>query len=365
MKTKLLSFLLIISSLADAQVNSPLKHLKDFSLGMSEKSFQELIKGKYKAYSTQQSNMVYNTKKMTKTVDHNIKRMRYTVVGFNFTISKTVFDRAVFTFINNRLISIDLKKSGAISLKEGIGIMDYLHETYMKGAAHLVEKKPNKKGYTEYEKYNGFKQIYSHKPKGNRANQGYLLEFFFTTMKKSKDFTEIRFHDIGAVRFWDKYITMGETFKSKGLKAYSKFNEAYLGMYLDYFNESFKQVKKLENFTNEDNILYHYCDVYVSEPDSPSLASIPITNTYYYFYKNRLLSILCQLDKSVDEEQKDVFLEDLKTLYGENTEINKKDKGSPEWTYKEVNFEIHLVYKKASNSLIFTFESLSNELYSE
>ena len=308
MKIKLLSIFLTINFLAYAQIDSPLKHLNDFSLGMSEKDFNELIKGKYKAYSIQESNIVYNTDKMAKTEDYNIKRKRYTLADLNYTISKTIFDRAIFTFMNERLEKIDFKKSGPISAKEGKAIMDYLHKTYMKEGTYLVEKKPDKKGYTNYEKYNGFKQIYSHKPKGIRASDGYLMEFFFTIMKKSKEFTEIRFKDIDAAKFWDKYLAMGETFKSKGLKAYNEFKGAYLGMHFDYFQESFNEIRKVDNFINEDNTSYNYCDVYVCKNDNPLLADISIKNSYYYFYKNRLLAILLQLDETIDDVEKDIFI---------------------------------------------------------
>ncbi len=357
MKYPVILFFFLIGNIILAQNSSPLKKIGEFELGMKETEFLKIAESKYKVYPSRQSNIIYNTDKRAKTTEHNIVYVRYNVSDFKFHISKTNFDRAAFTFINSRLIGVDLKKSGPLSSKEGTAIIKNLSNTYMKGAAHIVQKKPDKKGNTEYEKYAGNLQIYSHKPQGIRAKQGYTLEFFFTTMKKSTDFTEIRFLDIDDSRFWDKYITMGQEFKAKDIKAYREFRGAYLGMYLEYFKNEFDEVKKPENFVNKDITHCNNCDVYTCTIENPEIDGIKIENIYYYFNKNQLVRILCIIDQNITKDQEDMFIENLQTNYGEYKQLNKDDKVSPEWIYKAVDFEVNLLYSKTSKSLIFSLES--------
>ncbi len=358
MKYLILTFLIFIGNTILSQIDSPLKKIRDFELGMNEAEFLKIAESKYKVYPSRQSNIIYNTDKIAKTAEHNITYVRYNVSDFNFLVSKTNFDRATFTFINNRLIGVELKKSEPLSAKEGVAIINNLSNTYMKGAAHIAQKKPDKKGNTEYEKYAGNLQIYSHKPQGIRAKQGYTLEFFFTTMKKSTDFTEIRFLDMDESRFLDKYITMGQEFKVKELKAYREFRGAYLGMYLEYFKNEFSEVSKTENFGNKDNLQCNNCDVYTCKIENAEIDGINIENIYYYFYKNQLVRILCCLDRNITKEQEDLFIENLQTTYGENNQSNKEDKVSPKWIYKAVDFEVNMLYSKTTKSLIFSFETL-------
>jgi hypothetical protein len=362
MKYLILSLFLLIGNVIRSQNDSPLKKVGDFVLGMNETEFLKIAESKYNVYPSRQGNITYNTNKLAKTADHNITYIRYNVSDFNFLVSKTNFDRATFVFINSRLIEIDLKKAGPLKAKEGEAIIENLRKTYMKGAAHIAQKKPDKKGNTEYEKYAGNLQIYSHKPQGIRAKQGYTMEFFFTSIKKSTDYTEIRFCDIDDSRFWDKYISMGIELKAKGIEPYREFRGAYLGMYLEYFKNEFSEVKKAENPGHADIPKYNNCDVYTCEIENPEIDGINIENIYYYFYKNRLLGIQCSINQNITREEEDLFIENLKTAYGEYTQLNKDDKVSPEWIYKSVGFEIRMMYKREIKSLVFSFESLGDAL---
>ncbi len=374
MKIKTLLLLLILGNISLAQKPLPINQFQQFYLGMDEQEFAEMINDndKYTVDITHEKTIVYrnshqladnNRVDVVKTIDHNIQENRYDLIGLNYQLSKTVFNAGVFVFRNGYLIKILLKADGTIKEKDALEVSKTLFGNYVKGAV-TRQRNPDKKAVSFSDKYSGYRKIYSHPARKGRYIDGYSLSYSYLTKpaKNTVNASYIRFEDCGQIDYWDEYITMGEDFRKKGFKAYRSFRDAFLGMSFSEFTKKFNGVKELPVIANDKYPVIKYTKMYTATIEKPTLADIPVSNMFYFFYQQRLVCILCVMDENITAIKESKFIDDLQTVYGKYNSLDTDDKVSPVWRYKTDGIDVQFSYSKQNKFLIFALESVGSKI---